>query len=455
MDEEHRHVALLLTRVADDAGPFEAPPLTSLPGRRRRSVGPVLAGGATAATVLALAVALSTTGAQHDPTTRRDTASPREFRPAPPTPDVPVSALKTYRWSALPTAPIVARSNASSAWTGHDLIVWGGQTSRGLRDDGAVYDPVSRTWTVLPAAPLTPRAGALSAWVAGRFVVWGGGALGGGKQASDGASYDPTTRAWATLPAAPVSSYGWAQLVVVGDRAVLLSTPRYGQQIVHVDAYDPATGMWRTLPDLTAPADHQISSVAVLVAGDTVYVWLDWYRDVPSPANSVTIYSGVDSYSLDTSTGRWATASLKPGHGYSDNPIWTGRQILLVDEYSACGPCDSPLSLGPPSEAIDPQTGRRTSIPTGPLSLESLGYFWTGSALLSLGVAPQGGTQNHRTYRGNTAVWDPGTNRWARVASATLSGDPAGAVRAWTGTELLVWGVAGPSAGLQFAPVGS
>lgn len=48
-----------------------------------------------------------------------------------------------------------------------------------------------------------------------------------------------------------------------------------------------------------------------------------------------------------------------------------------------------------------------------------------------LGVAANTGT-------GDTAAWDPATNKWTELARAPLAGqDP---VTVWTGTSLLLWG---------------
>ena len=39
------------------------------------------------------------------------------------------------------------------AWTGTEMIVWGGRVDNSFYYDGAAYNPVSDTWRVLPTAP--------------------------------------------------------------------------------------------------------------------------------------------------------------------------------------------------------------------------------------------------------------------------------------------------------------
>lgn len=82
---------------------------------------------------------------------------------------VPVTAgsLANYRWSVLPAAPFETRGGTVAVWTGQQMIIWGGNSSRldaVLHADGAAYDPAARTWDSLPPSPLTARASSASVW---------------------------------------------------------------------------------------------------------------------------------------------------------------------------------------------------------------------------------------------------------------------------------------------------
>lgn len=46
----------------------------------------------------------------------------------------------TNTWSALPPAPLDGRSGPVSVWTGHQMIVWGGEF-RTSYTDGAAFTP--------------------------------------------------------------------------------------------------------------------------------------------------------------------------------------------------------------------------------------------------------------------------------------------------------------------------
>ena len=93
-------------------------------------------------------------------------------------------------WSPLTTdGQPTPRTGHALAWTGTDLLVWGGTTGArngrsGLVGDGAAWNARSRKWTALPSkgAPAA-RKDAASAWTGRTWILWGGAAetpLGGG-----------------------------------------------------------------------------------------------------------------------------------------------------------------------------------------------------------------------------------------------------------------------------------
>jgi hypothetical protein len=86
-------------------------------------------------------------------------------------------------------------------WAGTRLFLWGGQnlsSSTNLRD-GVAYDPKANRWTSLPAAPLRTRSVPTLAWTGHALIVWGGeigtpfGARVAPKFPRDGAFFTPAT----------------------------------------------------------------------------------------------------------------------------------------------------------------------------------------------------------------------------------------------------------------------
>src|SRR5262249_29489298 len=67
------------------------------------------------------------------------------------------------------------REHPGAFWTGTGLVVWGGNDTQSQPAwDGARYNPTSNTWAALPAAPLAPRLEASTAWDGHALFVWGG-----------------------------------------------------------------------------------------------------------------------------------------------------------------------------------------------------------------------------------------------------------------------------------------
>ena len=225
----------------------EAPPrpLEWPPGRARR-----LAVTAVAFAVFAAAVVFAWNLVDQGP------------RPAPPKP-APASPIDLAEelpvgWSELPAPPEV-RSGAATVWTGSQLLAWGGYEFVGSGDehpdaDGFAFDAAARTWEPLPASPLGGRASPADAWTGRELVIWGGsiGLPSGEGYAADGAAYDPLTRAWRSLPPAPIS--GRAPFSVwTGDELIVWGNADRGSRMRDGAAYDPGANAWRAIAD--APLD--------------------------------------------------------------------------------------------------------------------------------------------------------------------------------------------------------
>jgi len=96
----------------------------------------------------------------------------------------------TNRWRRL--APMDAgRAAAAVVWTGKRLLMWGGETGRPgafvIPPHGFAYDPRSDTWSALPPAPLRGRLDPVGAWTGHELLIWGG-----DPGFSDGAAFTPS-----------------------------------------------------------------------------------------------------------------------------------------------------------------------------------------------------------------------------------------------------------------------
>jgi hypothetical protein len=98
----------------------------------------------------------------------------------------------TNGWRQLPAPPKTANyCRRSATWAGDEMLVWGcGLTA---------YSPTTNVWRRLPDAPT--RHG-IVAWTGRELIGWGGGCC--GDVSEDGSAYNPLTNTWRKLASAPV-----------------------------------------------------------------------------------------------------------------------------------------------------------------------------------------------------------------------------------------------------------
>lgn len=86
--------------------------------------------------------------------------------------------------------PPSGRSAHTAAWTGSEMIVWGGNTASGLTASGGRYDPISDSWVAISTATApAARVGSSSVWTGSEMIVWGGSTASG--VTSTGGRYTP------------------------------------------------------------------------------------------------------------------------------------------------------------------------------------------------------------------------------------------------------------------------
>jgi hypothetical protein len=178
-----------------------------------------------------------------------------------------------HRWERMPGSPLSPRVQPASAWTGRELLIWGGTDIRWERlfADGAAYNPETETWRRLPEAPIDARA-PLAAWTGDELLVWGT-AVRVDPRPRDGAAYDPETNEWRTIADAPIELTD-ATAVWTGREMVVFGAALQGGNFPETEtaiaaAYDPERARWRRLPDSTL--SPQASTAAWV--GEELVAW--------------------------------------------------------------------------------------------------------------------------------------------------------------------------------------
>jgi N-acetylneuraminic acid mutarotase len=289
------------------------------------------------------------------------------------------------KWTAVPAAPISARSDQSAVWTGSKMIVWGGANVSLFEEvfgDGATYDPSTDRWTQIAKAPLFPRVYHSAVWTGKEMIVWGGGVIAeqgeetgtqlvpAGTLFDDGAAYDPSANTWTRLPKAPIKARSGQVAIWTGREMILWGGAGVGETTIAFNdgaAYDPARRRWRLI------------------------------RKAPLPKG--TAYTAV----------------------------WTGRQMLVYG-----GPKGR-------AAAYDPAADLWTKIARPPFGALVLPVSaWTGRVMFVWGGEGTSSADLERA-RGIGAAYDPATDRWTVLPHAP-GATGLGQTIVWTGREMLVWG---------------
>jgi len=273
--------------------------------------------------------------------------------------DVPAAA-----WRAITTQGAPSKRVAPAAWTGSQLVVWGGHSGDGqcatnytdvssnctVFGDGAVYDPAHDSWTKIndSGAP-TARFDHFVAWTRKHVLVWGGGTQGSMDRTlftppkqwlSGGASYDLATNSWkptAQSPAPLASHYlaGYWQLWT-GTR--LAVGPNGGAQGW---LFDPESNQWTDLPAPAADNDagpgYCERGVPLAQAGALVMLC-----EVRGSRSVLLLAPDATS---------WSVYALPAGTGMQPNVLWTGKRLFVLGGIampaSGCG-------NAPPGVGCDP-----------------------------------------------------------------------------------------------------
>lgn len=430
----------LLVRAAElPGGPVGAP--SGLAGRvRRRRVRVRSLSLVGVAIVVAAATAVPTITMQSGASRRSPVSPPGSVAPAPLVSTAgTAAALATDEWTQLPPAPLAGRVPAAAVWDGAQMLVWGGAVGSTLFADGAAYDPIGHVWTKLPRSPLSARSNSAYVWTGDELFVWGGldANAGSGHYANDGALYNPSTRTWRMLPPAPLPATVAPQALLVDGQVVVL--PRdvptgTARSATPAAAYNPASNAWRRIAPLPLAPQGQYFTVTAVSTGKGIIAWEAWGSRSTLNDSTTSYSAGLASYRYDTKANHWSVDSSGDGPpARVEKALWTGRQILVPATVQCPLGYQCAATTGGHGYALNVVTNTWSAIARGPVDAFNPTSVWTGAALLSFDASAGSGAAGS----GGAAAWDPSTDTWTTLPTAPYAGDVAAV---WTGSSLLVWG---------------
>lgn len=230
-------------------------------------------------------------------------------------------------WTRLPPPPEVRSVTATSVWTGDQLIVWGGYVYTGFSDevpqsDGFIFDSRSRQWEPIAPSPLGPRILSASAWTGDELLIWGGTDRNLAGFFDDGAAYHPATDTWRQLPPAPISSRAplsvWTgrEFIVWGTDVRTQPRPRDGA------AYDPIANAWREI----APAPIELTDASASWTGEEMIV----FGAALHGGNKAETETAIGA-AYDPTTDRWRRIPASDLSPQASTASWDGRELIAWD----------------------------------------------------------------------------------------------------------------------------
>ena len=346
----------------------------------------------------------------------------------------------TWRSMATIGAPSPRRDFAW-AWTGTELLVWGGRSipSGALLGDGARYDPRADAWRPMAGAGApTPRARPIAAFSGTELLVWGGEGVEPGVFSGTGGRYDPTADFWLPMAVSGVdggipwsaptpragAAVAWtgSELVVLGGLGCLTAKGcPWGYVLGDGGQYLPAADRWRPTTGVAA------SYPAFAWTGNRLLVF-----------GSNGVGGGTTSLAWDPVTlqGVPLAGAGMPVAPYQATGAFTGSEFLVWGGRGAAGEATSRAAYAPSIGAW--RTLSTANEPPGGVQPAAV---WTGTRLLVWG----GGTRTGGLY-------DPLTDRWETTALEGAPSIRSGHAGAWTGSELLIWGGDEAGAGGRYSP---
>jgi N-acetylneuraminic acid mutarotase len=325
------------------------------------------------------------------------------------------------------------------------MIVWGGAWRAGNAsiwlDDGAAYDPAGDEWRRIANSPLSPRSESVVAWTGKEMLVWGGqkqGSLTGfGDEFSDGALYDPAKNSWKPMTKWPLAERYGARAVWTGSRLVVWggASDAAGEDpppLADGAVYDPSDNRWSKMAD--SLLGGRIAPLGGSRGGSALFSW------GPGEVRDGRRVALSDSALYDPAKNRWSPAAAvppPPKQTWCLDPagcvgVDTGNRVVFAGQGLAWDPSGDRWSTIADSQFRDP-------------FLEGQASAWTGTRVMTWG----GGTTNTpgdvppATVTTGGAAYDPAGDRWEPLPAAPLAGR-ARARAVWTGRELIVWGGEGP-----------
>jgi N-acetylneuraminic acid mutarotase len=240
-------------------------------------------------------------------------------------------ALDTWTPTSMVNAP-QGREAHTAVWTGTKMIVWGGwyndSASIHILNTGGRYNPATDSWTstTLTNAP-EPRRYHSVAWTGSEMIVWGGETFvpyTGYYSVNTGGRYDPSTDSWvATNTTNAPDPRHHHTAVWTGNKMIVWGSGPYYNATNTGGTYDPVSNSWTATNTIGAPA---LTGHSAIWTGQEMIVW-------GGSNGSVHVNTGAR---YNPSANTWTATSLfnAPDARIAHASIWTGNEMIVWGGYN-------------------------------------------------------------------------------------------------------------------------
>ncbi len=237
----------------------------------------------------------------------------------------------TDTWSTVSTgANSPSKRNFMSAvWTGTEMIIWGGMDT-GISDtfgDGGKYNPISDSWTAMSTtgAP-SQRFSTSAAWTGTEMIVWGGSH--NSTYYTDGAKYNPTSDSWTAMTNTNAPTGRFAQSTVwTGDKMIVWGGYENGTIGNTGAVYDPTANTWTAISNTSAPISRAYHTA--VWTGEDMIIW-------GGRTTGITNTGAIYNLATDTWTSSTTTTSAPTARGYH-MAVWTGDKMIVWGGSNSTG----------------------------------------------------------------------------------------------------------------------
>ncbi len=329
----------------------------------------------------------------------------------------------TWAPTSLTNAP-AARSAHTAAWTGSEMIVWGGSNGTPLNTGGR-YNPSTDTWTPTSIGVNTPagRYSHTAVWTGSEMIVWGG--RSGGVFLNTGGRYNPGTDSWTTTSSgANVPDARYVHTAVwTGTQMIVWGG--LGTGFVYLNTggrYNPSTDSWVATSTGANVPDARSGHTAVWTSSEMTV----WGGDDGSYVNTGGRYNPTaDSWTATSTTNA-------PDPREVPTAVWTGSEMIIWGGIGNSGFENTGGRYNPGTNSwttiFSPLAGR-----AGPTSV------WTGSQMIVWGgdFRDNFGADHYVNTGGR---YNPSTNSWTLTSTTGAPDARTVHTAVWTGNQMIVWG---------------